>query len=154
MNRNTATIIERNINSLQSNLRANLKYIDFNYKYRDKDSFVLKDGDALINEFKIWLMSEKHDYLRNPNAGGFCEGNLNRYRFSPDSEPAILSELKEKAQENFPLIEILEGSRVACDIKRRGWVFHLILRDKLTGMLADMRNNGIVVPAFAYPEEY
>jgi hypothetical protein len=147
-----ATIVDRNINSLQSNLIANLKYIDFNYRFKDENSFVLRNQEALINGFKFWLLGEKHDFVRKPFHAGFCEGNLNRYKFSPDSEKQIMQELKTLTSQYFPQLEILDESKVVCDIKRKGWVFRLLLQDKITGMLADMRRNSLVIPAVNYPD--
>jgi hypothetical protein len=100
--------------------------------------------DAEINEYKIWLMSDKDDYIRRYGDGGFCEGNLNRYPFTPESESVISDDLISASKQRFPNIEII-GLTVTCDIKRRVWIIKIVVKDKITGIIGSGTDNGIVV---------
>jgi hypothetical protein len=141
-------IIKRNIKSLRSSLAANLNYIDFNYKGPvdgDASKFVLHNGNAIINAYRMWLISDKNDYCRRPGFGGFLENNLNRYPFTPDSEEAINDELKSKTAEAFQYIKIIDSS-VKCDVNHKAWIIKVKVQDTITGLIGDMYENGIAVP--------
>lgn len=138
-------IIKRNIQSLQSNLAANLNYADLSYKGPNgKDKFDLTNGSAIINAYKLWLLSDVKDYCRQPTKGGFLRDNLNRYPFTDDSIPDIIAELKAFTEKDFPYIDLLDVN-LKRDVTHRGWILRVSVRDKITGMIGDMGTNGIVI---------
>lgn len=140
-------VIKRNIKSLQSNLQANLHYRDLNYKGpKDKTKFVCRDGEAIINAYKLWLISDRGDYCRQPTKGGFLRDNLNRYEFKDSSIPSIEAELRSLSAETFPYIELLRIT-IKRDVPKRCWILRVAVRDKITGLIGDMGSNGIVVEA-------
>jgi len=140
-----SSLIERNIATLQKTIKENLCYIDITYKgYVDGEESVIHDGDVLVNEYKMWLQSDKDDYIRRYDDGGFCEGNLNRYPFSPDSEETIAADLVAASNERFPNIEII-GLTVTCEQHKRVWIIKVIIRDKITGIIGNGAANGIVI---------
>lgn len=141
-------IIQRNISSLQSSLSRNLEYIDINHDLQDpkKNVFGLDKGSAIVNAYKLWLKSDVNDYCRQPEKGGFLRNNLNRYTFSPDSEPIIVQDLIEESGKVFPFIEIVD-CEVKCEYNSRTWVIKIIVRDKITGIIGNLYSNGLVIPS-------
>lgn len=140
-------IIDRNIKALQKTIKENLAYVDINHKgYVEGGESVLRDGQAIINEYIMWLKSDKWDYSRRYGAGGFCEGNLNRYPFDPSSEELISNDLIAATAERFPYIQVI-GLTVECAYQKRQWVIKLAVKDTLTGLIGTTGNSGLEVPA-------
>ncbi len=141
------SIIKRNLQNLQSSLKANLTYIDIDFRGpKDPKDFIKHDGDALVNAYKIWLMSDMNEYCRRPGVGGFLRDNLNRYTFSPSSEQKIKDDLIAESSIVFPLIEIIK-LEVTCVINKKYWLIKIAIRDKLTGLIGDLYTSGLVIDA-------
>jgi hypothetical protein len=137
----TNAIVDRNIRSLQSELKANLNYFDISYK----DGKSIYDGSVVLNRYKMWLQGSNIDYIRRYAYAGFLEGNLNRYPFSPESEPLIEQELRERTAESFEFIELMDV-QVRCVFERRWWTIRVTVKDLLTGLIGSTGSNGIVIP--------
>lgn len=141
-----SSVIARNIKSLQSNLKANLSYIDMNIKgpVEDED-FFLTDGSAIVNAYKLWLKSDLGDYCREPSKGGFLRDNLRRYLFSPESEETIKADLISESRKAFPYITVVD-CKVTCKLSQKYWLIKLRVQDQLTGLIGDLFSSGLVVP--------
>jgi len=126
--------IERNIKQIQQTLKSNLNYIDINYKGVDKYGFILQGGSAVINQYKIWLQSSGTDYHRQPGKAGFFDGQLNRYKFSPESEESIKTDLINETTTQFPNLEVI-GLDIICMMKERKWSIKVAVKDKITGII-------------------
>lgn len=140
-----SSIIERNIKSLKSNLKANLSYVDIDYKgFTDGQASVLYDGKAIVNQYKMWLQSKPYDYIRNPDRGGFCFINLKKYRFDPSSEKAIAKELTTLTQQNFANIQVVD-IKVTCEEALRAWRIQVRIIDTITHLLGDLGREGVLM---------
>ena len=139
------SILLRDIPELNERLQENINYVDLNYTGVKTDKFGKKyirieKGVPILNAYKLWLRSGKHDYLRRPNYGGFFADNLNRYKFS--SEEIIKNDLIRTSQELFPDVYIV-SCEVKCYFAARKWAVKVIVADKNTGLIAaDMVANG------------
>lgn len=141
------SILLRDIEELNERLQENINYVDFNYSGLKEDStgkkyITIEKGTPVLNAYKLWLLSGKHDYIRQKGYGGFFADNLNRYPFSPDSEETIAADLVNTTKELFPDINVLSCT-VKCYPTLRKWGVKVIVADANTGLIAaDMVSNG------------
>lgn len=141
------SILLRDIPELNERLQENINYIDLNYTGVKTDKFgnkyiKIEKAVPILNAYKMWLRSGKHDYIRRKDYGGFFADNLNRYRFSPESEEDIKNDLIRLSNELFPDIYII-SCEVKCYFNARKWGVKVIVADKNTGLIAaDMVANG------------
>lgn len=133
-----SSILLKNIDRLRKSLDTDVNYVDINYNLTERDitrrGLVPTYGDAEVVAYILWLRSMPGDYIRQPTYGGFFRAQLNRYPFSPASEEAIATDLKDETAQYFPFIELLKVE-VKCLYEKRTWAVTVAVRDKETGFV-------------------
>lgn len=140
------SIISRNIIELSKSLQKNISYLDLSYKgptlnLRNEKKITIRDGQPVLNLYKMWLQSKSTDYIRRPGFGGFFENNLNEYPFDESSIPLITQDLTRKTAQYFPNIHLISID-IECLKAARKWKVKVTVGDKSTGLVGmDLENH-------------
>jgi|SRR5574344_309936 hypothetical protein len=96
--------------------------------------------NAILNAYRLWLNSDKYDYIREPDIGGLFQNHLNdKVQFSTKNEDKVKEILINLTNEVFPNIEIVECN-VTAVINKRQWKIEVIVKDKTTDMVTQITN--------------
>lgn len=147
----SSSVIMRNLKQLNKSLQKNIDYLDLDYRGVDKDvpSIELTKGSPLLNAYKMWLQSRSTSYVRNAGYGGFLTETIHQYPFTPDSENAIVEDLKSLTNQEWPNINLLE-CEVKCMAPKKYWKVRVAVQDKITDLVAyDMyiTDGSIIMPS-------
>jgi len=136
----TNSILAQQIGELQRAVGERISYFDIDWEVipsnpSPRRTTVLRNERAIINAYKIWLLSKKDDYIRNPGFGGFFDNNFNgRFKFSPSSEEPIKQALIEETNAKWPDIELL-SVHVKCAVDIRRWKVKVAVMDRHTRLV-------------------
>jgi hypothetical protein len=112
-------------------------YFDIDYEVipnpKRKNSTPVENNErAIINAYKIWLLSGKNDYIRNPGFAGFFDSQLNdKFKFLPENEPQVEAAIRTETTDKWPDIEIMTLT-VKCDMPTRAWIVSITVMDRNT----------------------
>ena len=136
----TNSILAQQIGELQRAVGERISYFDINWEVvpsnpSPRRTTVLRNERAVINAYKIWLLSRRDDYVRNQGFGGFFDNHLNdRFKFSPDSEGSVKQALIEETNAKWPDIELLDV-HVKCVMEDRRWRVKVAVMDRHTRLV-------------------
>lgn len=129
------SILLKNHNKgVEEHLKDYVNYTDLDFDLHGRRGVSVAYGDALIVNYIIWLRSMPGDFIRDPGRGGFFRNQLNRYPFSPESEPTIAADLKAETERLFPALQVVDV-QVKCVYGERKWQVKVAVYDKIAGLM-------------------
>lgn len=138
------SLLARDLGDLGNSLDKKIKYvdIDFDVKRHEQDpwttktrSTFCKDDYAILNAYRMWLLSKKYDYCRSPSFGGLFGDRLNdKVTFSVDNEEVVKDLIKNQTAEKWPDITLIDVE-VTADIPTRQWKVRILAQDKGTKLV-------------------
>src|SRR5574344_1299382 len=124
-----SSVVYKQIKKFQETLKDKISYEDLNYRGIDSNgSVTVKDGNCIIDEFQLWLLSDINDYNRQPDKGGFITKEVIKKPFNDNSCSTIKSQLLVEANAQFPTIKI-ENCSVVCNYSTRKWEIRISAYD-------------------------
>lgn len=88
-----------NIKGQTSTIKSKIDLSMFGYSRKDRNSFVLTDAKAIVNQVKLWLMSEPDDLIRENTRGNYRYTLMNVIGQRMDSKS--LDEISERLKSEF-----------------------------------------------------
>ena len=136
------SLLARDLNELSNSLDQKIKYVDIDFEVKNKEGWTTrtrstfcKDDAAILNAYRMWLLSKKYDYCRAPGFGGLFGDRLNDHvTFSVDNEPVVRDLIINKTAEKWPDITLLDVE-VKANIPNREWYVRILAQDKTTKLI-------------------
>jgi hypothetical protein len=127
-------IIDRNIAKLEQQYLTNLQYIDIDYRGEIPGGGdpTLRGASVIANDYKLWLQSNKADYNRRFQLGGFFDSNLKDYSMDIPGAEALVRDLTQETRTQFPHISILSIDAIPGN---RRWKITVAIKDMTTGQI-------------------
>jgi hypothetical protein len=143
------SILKKSLPVLKKAMNDSINFVDLDYEvlpdHKTTRSTIMRDDRAIANAYRLWLQSNKNDYIRNPGFGGFFDNSLNdRFKFSPDSEDGVKTALIARTKELWPDLVVID-CEVKCNLARRNWFIKIMIADKNTGMAISSIDTEIAV---------
>lgn len=126
---------------LLSEPQGTINFIDLDYKLiEDSDDpwttktrkMVEKNYEAILNPYRMWLQSNRNDYIRQAGYGGLFQFALNdKVPFRKESEPTVRDLIVKESKEKFPELNIVD-CKVEAIIPDRNWKIDIVVQDTYT----------------------
>lgn len=132
----------QNANRDTSDLKQSISYIDIDYEVFNDEwttksrSTIETNYYAILNAYRMWLMSKKYDYIRAPEFGGVILDNLlgNKIKVSPDNEEVVRNLIFNETAAKWPDI-LLEDVIVQACPSSKSWKVNIVAQDKQSKMV-------------------
>ena len=121
--------------------QGTLNFFDIDYQLlEDPDNpyrtvtrkMVEHNFEAILNPVRMWLQSNKDDYIRQKGWGGLFQYSLNdRFAFRPENENSVRDLLISELNQKFPDLNVVDCT-VKCERRDRNWDVEIIVQDKHT----------------------
>lgn len=142
----------KQIKQLQNSLKDSIDYFDVNYKgIDDKGSITVKGISCVLQKYKLWLVSDKYDYHRNPDYGGFLGKYVVKTPLSVANAKTIEANLRMETESNFPTIKLLD-CRVVANMDKRRWEIAVVPQDTRSGLIDNSMVTGAGSSIVCYVE--
>ena len=126
--------ILNNLKKFRSSATESTAYSDIRFDGIKDDTINISNGQALVQNFKIWLLSSPNDYWRNDEKGGILYKHLVKKPMNEDNARLAESMIKAEANRYFPNI-IIEELNITPDLRSRRWLVNLVVIDIKTGLI-------------------
>lgn len=135
------SLLARDLNELSNSLDQKIKYVDIDFDVKNTGwttktrSTFCKDDAAILNAYRMWLLSKKYDYCRAPGFGGLFGDRLNdKVTFSVENEPVVKDLIINQTAEKWPDITLIDVE-VKAIIEKREWYIRIMAQDKTTKLI-------------------
>lgn len=130
--------------------QGTVNFIDLDYKLlEDPDDpyttstrkMVEKNYEAILNPYRMWLQSDRGDYIREADAGGMFQFALNdKFKFAVSEETAVSDYILSESKARFPELAFV-SCKAKCIMADRKWDIEVVVQDKYTGNLMGVKSS-------------